>query len=112
MYFDTSRIVTGDLNGDRVPDLVIGRHGAGAEKQRQGFIWILYGPVGEADRDRTSAKPDVVILGADERDALGIGLATADLDLDGSDDLIAVAPSQRLGAPGSHGFQRRARDPA
>jgi hypothetical protein len=97
LYADASAVrsgsymETGDFNGDAVLDLVLARATGSEDRNRQGLIWIVYGPLGRGERDLTTVEPDVVILGADEVDFLGDTVAVADFDNDGVDDLVAVA---------------------
>jgi hypothetical protein len=100
----------GDLDGDLVPDLVIGAPAAGARDR--GEIWIVSGqrfrtPTGRSprriegtlDQGSFGVTPWVTLTARtdrDEPDHLGRWLAQAEVDGDGEPDLIVGAPDWRI----------------
>ncbi len=95
-------IVTADVNGDGVADMIMGSSyadGAGNLKPSCGEVYIYYGKTsglaGTKDVAGTSgAAPDVIIYGENAGDRLSAygGLSAADINGDGVADLIIGAP--------------------
>lgn len=91
----------GDVNGDGLNDLLISApdvDSGDGDKARAGAIYVLYGrPVGPYPS--TTVDADITLKGLDARDIFGheaFGtppLATADMDGDGLDDILAAAPT-------------------
>ncbi|MCK6529339.1 FG-GAP-like repeat-containing protein [Myxococcota bacterium] len=82
-------VAAGDLNGDGVPDLLIGaprnsRGGAWA-----GAVYVVLGPV-EGTVPLEAA--DGIWVGAEPSQLAGAAIATGDVDGDGLDDVIVGAP--------------------
>jgi len=77
-----------DVNGDDVPDLLVGTPNAGAEIEA-GEVWLWLGPV---SRDARPVDADTTFEAATDRDWLGAAVAGAgDLDGDGKDDVVLGA---------------------
>lgn len=84
-----AKIITGDLNGDGLNDLVVGAPGAnGASLQDTGRVYVFFGKLsgGEIDLQRTN--PDVTIIGENTGDMIGSSLAIGDINSDGKNDLV------------------------
>ncbi len=80
-----SAVAGGDLNGDGLGDLVVTAPDQARPAAGQGAVFIYFGPV-QGDLDSENA--DVVVSGQSAGASLGDGLAVADLDGDGTDDLV------------------------
>ena len=76
----------GDLDGDGVPDLIIGAPHA----RDSGAVYIIYGSGLTADLDLGDA--DVILEGAGSYSEAGAAVAAGDIDGDGRDDLLVGAP--------------------
>jgi ankyrin repeat protein len=85
------REVCGDINGDKVNDLIIG---ANRFRQRTGRVYVYWG----SDLAGPDPKPGRIFTGENPNDAFGYGLACGDVNHDGFDDLIVGAPGYRAGA--------------
>ncbi|MCK6526816.1 hypothetical protein L6R50_04420 [Myxococcota bacterium] len=90
----------GDLNGDGVPDLLVGMPGSDAAAADAGAVYGLFGPI---DSDRDLAGADMRLLGdpAQPGSAAGTSVAFAgDIDGDGWDDVVVGSPEYTVdGAP-------------
>ena len=88
-------INVGDVNGDKVDDLIIGAPGnksycSPEDPVTQGFIYLFYGPL---QGEYRAANADVIIEGDLKEDGLGrMALISADLNADGRNELIVSAP--------------------
>ena len=89
-------LAVGDLNGDGVPDLVMG---AAGERDRGG-VFVLYGPlpwsVGTIDLRDTPA--DWSLIGNAISDGAGRTIAVGDVSGDGRADLVVGIPFSTVGA--------------
>ncbi|MFC2171557.1 FG-GAP repeat protein [Acidobacteriota bacterium] len=88
--------VLGDLNGDGKDDLVLGFGDVTPHPGRDlaGRAYVIYGrdPYPQV-LDMAFEQPDVVIDGAEMGDRTGFAVLTADLNCDGTDDLIISSPT-------------------
>ena len=91
-------MVTGDLNGDGIDDILTGAHRADPPSPRRvegGIAYVFFGsrsfPANHVINLET-ATPDVAVYGKAEDDQLGFGCAIGDVDHDGVLDVILSAP--------------------
>lgn len=96
VHSDLPALVTGDFNGDGLPDVLLGaRFGDGPENSREdaGEVYLIYGrPQWSAEIELSRGEQDVTIWGPSERANLGFAAVAEDLNGDGVDDLILGAP--------------------
>ncbi len=90
-------VTSGDVNGDGTEDFIVGVIGGKGPDDLRGSlvgeVYIIFGnrwPQGEIRFSEQDA--DVIIYGAGMGDQLGRALASADVNGDGTDDLIMSAP--------------------
>ena len=87
-----SALAAGQLDGDGVADLVVGAPGFSNGEAGEGVVWV-FGSSGGAP----SAAPVLVIEGSEAGAASGASVATADLDIDGDDEVIIGEPGRSGG---------------
>ncbi len=88
-------IAVGDFNGDGAPDVFVGATGADGGGSTSGGAYVVFGPMaGEVDLSAA----DLVLVGVDPSDAVGVVVASADLDGDGKDDFIGTSTAAGSGA--------------
>jgi hypothetical protein len=103
-------IATGDVNGDGIPDVVVGAPEAtftvtpaGGPVQNRigaGIVYIVFGKAALSGAIDTGAgQADLSILGAKSGDKLGFSVAVGDVNGDGVDDITMGAPGADF--PGS-----------
>jgi len=93
-------IALGDVNGDTLPDLVVGAPSNDQGAQDAGAVYVFRGRTGFASLPATGA--DVRLTGTNGPDAFGAAVGTGDVDGDGRGDLLVGAP-QRGASGGSSG---------
>jgi hypothetical protein len=82
---------TGDVDGDGAADLVVGAHG-GNWNFTPGRVYVFPGPFPPVDPDDAVLQTDWVLEGPHVGSEFGRGVALADLDGDGFDELLIGAP--------------------
>jgi ankyrin repeat protein len=78
------REVCGDIDGDKVNDIVIGAH---FYRQRVGRVYVYWGN----ELAAPNPKPGRILTGENPNDEFGFGLACGDVNNDGFDDLVVGA---------------------
>jgi hypothetical protein len=93
----TSSVATGDFNGDGVEDLLVGAafaDGPDGSREDAGEAYLIFGSEGlRGTLDLAPDDVDLVVYGAQSGDNLGFGVAAADLNNDGVDDVVVSAPA-------------------
>lgn len=92
---DRLAVATGDFNGDRITDLLLGagRASPGASRHNAGEAYVIFGSVtlpGTVDLASGDAA-DIRIVGENVNDNLGFAVAAADVNGDRIDDIIVSA---------------------
>jgi len=91
---------TGDVNGDGVSDILIGAMGASLfNRSNNGVVYVVYGRLGLSNTNMNVASLNssmtygYYIGGATTNDAAGTSVSRADLNNDGSMDIVIGAPA-------------------
>jgi hypothetical protein len=90
-WFGTTVLGAGDLNGDGFADLVVSGSEADGFEPGSGAVWVYFG----GRRPRTT--PALFLRGPRTGARFGEQLASADLDADGTPDLLVTAPTLARG---------------
>jgi len=89
-------LAMGDLDGDHLDDLIVSAFradGPGNAREDAGEVYVFFGAAElEGVVDLAVARPNLTVYGAHAFDDLGGAVAAADLNGDGSADLIVGAP--------------------
>src|SRR5690349_399288 len=80
-----------DVNGDGVPDIIIGAPPGGSNGQ--GAVYVIFGNAAGAPPPFQMTDADVTIIGENEGDGLGTAIACGDVNHDGFDDIVLTAPA-------------------
>ncbi|MFT5680629.1 MAG: hypothetical protein ACI8RZ_001535 [Myxococcota bacterium] len=83
-------ITVGDLDGDGSDDLFIGEPGSDLYAENAGIGYLFYGPVSGTGQPALTGA-DRLIIGETSSDTLGWGSNFADIDNDGTTDLLFTA---------------------
>jgi hypothetical protein len=99
-------LAAGDLNGDGVPDLIVGApfHSPSPALYQRGAVYVFLGP--GYDPDNPIKIPATSAYGA-----IGFSLATGDINGDGIDDLLLQASGRVVAFHGSGSFAPAATGP-
>ncbi len=84
------REVCGDIDGDKVNDIVIGAY---RYRQRDGRVYVYWGN----ELAGPNPKPGRILTGENPNDEFGFELACGDVNNDGFDDLVIGAPRYKAG---------------
>ncbi len=91
-------VATGDLNGDGVPDVIVGAPMANGVAQNSGKVYVFFGRANLTGQvDLADKKADVEISGEAADDHFGTSLAVGDINGDGKKDLIVGTPQANVG---------------
>jgi uncharacterized protein (TIGR03437 family) len=89
-------VAIGDLNGDGIPDLVVGAPGADGSGTDNGRVYVSFGKLSNGSLDLQKQAPEVILIGENGGDLLGSSVAIGDINGDGNNDLIIGAPGADL----------------
>ncbi|MEL6342480.1 MAG: MopE-related protein [Myxococcota bacterium] len=78
----------GDINGDNIPDVLIGAFNDGSEAAGAGTAYIFYGKVPDGPDQRLERRADVQLYGTTLGAGIGIDVLTVDFNGDGLDDIV------------------------
>jgi VCBS repeat protein/FG-GAP repeat protein len=92
-FFGTSVAAPGDLDGDGIPDLVVGasRLIAFGDTNGPGRVFVFHGPIAGSIG---ALSAQAILTGELLNDAFGQAVATGDVDGDGTTDLVVGAHQQ------------------
>ncbi|MBQ08859.1 MAG: hypothetical protein CMD96_03645 [Gammaproteobacteria bacterium] len=96
-------VSSGDVNGDGIDDIIIGKPGAdilARDETGAGDVYIIYGNKSLNGRHRLRQKANVTIFGVSRRDSTGSALSTGDVNGDGVADIIIGAPGAKIKSSG------------
>ena len=79
-----------DVNGDGIPDFMVGAPPAGTAGG--GAVYVIFGNASGAPPPVSMNDANVAILGENDGDGLGTAMACADFNDDGIDDILITAP--------------------
>jgi hypothetical protein len=89
-------VASGDVNGDGIDDILVGArfaHGPDGSRNNAGEAYVIFGsPDLSGTVDTALAEQDFTVVGTDEADYLGYGMAAGDVNGDGVEDIIVTAP--------------------
>jgi len=88
-------VASGDINGDGTDDILVGARFASPDggRSQAGEAYVILGSSSLSQSvDIALGQQDLTVAGAEASDYLGYGLASGDIDGDGVEDLIVVAP--------------------
>jgi hypothetical protein len=92
----------GDVNGDGIDDIIAtaeAADGPNASRPNAGVEYVVFGSTDLGGRvDTAKDEQNLMVVGADDQDALGFSATSGDINGDGIDDIILVA--QRASAAG------------
>lgn len=91
-------VAVGDVNGDRIADLLIGAptaDGPTNSRPSAGEVYVLFGRAnltGTLDFAQPNQGPNVTIVGANSPDQIGFTVAAGDFNGDGIADIVTTSP--------------------
>ncbi|MBI4569944.1 MAG: FG-GAP repeat protein, partial [Planctomycetes bacterium] len=91
----------GDVNGDGVPDLVVGSPGADFTGSNAGSVYVMFGPIGSGTIDLQAVTPNIRYDGEAANHALGTSVLVADITNDGYKDVIIGADGTTIVGSGT-----------